>query len=419
MAPVRDLELIVVEDELSDAWKLQSGSRAFIPEVAKLRAASSGARLLFVGSVPASESLALPGVVLPPPRSRLHVVDLSDQPTAPETGPLSNFSPSRDSFPISTAFKRVLRQTAERARQAVVIAPRRGYSAVIRCKDCGWLPFCPNCDLPLKYHLESRSLECHQCGHHERPPNRCPTCEGTVLAPRGPGTQWIQRELEKLLPGTPVYRFDRDRRDDLERMYRGEPGVIVGTTAVLSLEPPPDLALVALSFADTMHTGADFRAGERYHFVLRQLLEWHPTRAPLLLVQTFQGSHPVLKSIRELEDVGLFPATELASREAFHYPPFTKLAQVQVAARRQQDAEVASSKLGALVRDRGAVGFGVAGPGSRAHRAVEGLIRVSTARAGGELRAIVASPRACPKFSRGGVRVRVEMNPRQLDDLLE
>jgi primosomal protein N' (replication factor Y) (superfamily II helicase) len=188
---------------------------------------------------------------------------------------------------------------------------------------------------------------------------------------------------------------------------------------VLGLEPPPDLALVALSFADTMHTSPDFRAGERYHFVLRQLLEWHPTRAPLMLVQTFQGSHPVLQSIQKLEDSSVYPTSELPSREAFHYPPYTRLAQVQVAARRQQDAEVASSKLGALVRDRGAQGLELLGPAPAPIARIKGLfayqllVRAETQ----ERLAQLLEP--ARNFREGGVRVRVEMNPRQLDDLLE
>ena len=419
LAPLYDLKLIIIEDELSDAWKLHSGSRAFIPEVARIRADHAGAKLLYVGSVPATESLEWPGIVIPAPRARLHVVDLAAQASPPATSPMMNMPVSRESFPISTTLKKVLRQTAERGRQAVVIAPRRGYSAVIRCKDCGWLPGCPNCDVPLRYHLETRSLECHQCGYTARPPTHCPKCEGTILSPRGPGTQWIQRELQNLLPGTKVYRYDRDQRDDLSRLFRGEPGVVVGTTAVLGLEPLPNLALIALSFADTMHTSPDFRAGERYHFALRQLLEWHPTRAPLLVVQTFQANHLALTGILEDADVSAFPQSELASREAFSYPPFTKLAQVQVAARRQQDAQVCSSKLGSLIKDRGADGMELLGPAPTGIARLKGLYAYQLLVRADRMDRLTHLLEPARNFREGGVRVRVEMNPRQLDDLLE
>ncbi len=418
-APLGNVKLIVLEDELSDAWKLHGGSRLFVPDAALIRAQQAGAKLLFAGSVPAAESLALPGIVLHPPRARLHVVDFSQEAALPEIGPLSNMRPTRNSYPISTEFKRLLRQTIERGRQAVVIAPRRGYSAVLRCKDCAWVPFCPNCDVPLRFHASSRALECHQCGYKTNPPNRCPTCDGTVLAPRGPGSEWIERELAAFLPQTQVYRFDRDRKDDLERLYQGSSGVIVGTTAVLQLEPPPDLALIALTFADTMHSSPDFRASERFHALVRQLLEWHPTRAPLLLVQTFQGGHAALLAIGNGHDVEQFPHNELPSREMFLYPPYAKMAQVQIAARRPGDAEIAASKLGSLIRDRGAQHLELLGPAPAPIARVKGLFVFNLLVRAKDTSRLAHLLEPARGFREGGVRVRIDVNPRQLEELLE
>jgi primosomal protein N' (replication factor Y) (superfamily II helicase) len=418
-APVRDLSLVIVEDEFSDAYKLHGGSRVFVPDAAQIRAQSANANLLFVGSVPAAESLELPGVVLRPPTARLHVVDFSAAPKAPEIGPLSNMPHAKDSFPLSTDLKRLLRQSAERGRQAVVIAPRRGYSAVVRCNDCGWVPFCPHCDVPLKFHAAARVLECHQCGYHSPPPSRCPSCEGVVLSPRGPGSEWIERELKAFLPNSKIHRYDRDHKANLETWHTGESGVLVGTTAVLSLPPPPDLALVALSFADTMHSSPDFRSGERFHALLRRLLEWHPNRAPLVLVQTFDGQHKALQQILANTSADGFARSELESREAFLYPPFAKLAQVQVAARRVQDSEIAASRLGGLIRDRGAVGLELLGPAPAGIARVKGLFvyqLLVRAKSTSRLAHLLEPARA---FRASGVRVRVEMNPRQLTDLLE
>jgi primosomal protein N' (replication factor Y) (superfamily II helicase) len=418
-APLNNIKLIVLEDELSDAWKLHGGSRLFVPDATLIRAHHAGAKLLFAGSVPAAESLELPGVVLNPPRARLHIVDFSQEATLPEIGPLSNMRPTRNSYPISTEFKRLLRQTVERGRQAVVIAPRRGYSAVLRCKDCAWVPFCPNCDVPLRFHASSRALECHQCGFKTNPPNACPTCEGTVLAPRGPGSEWIERELAAFLPQTKVYRFDRDRKDDLERIYAGSSGIIVGTTAVLQLEPPPDLALIALTFADTMHSSPDFRASERFHALIRQLLEWHPTRAPLLLVQTFQGGHAALLAVRDGQDVQQFPHNELPSREMFLYPPYAKMAQVQIAARRPGDAEIAASKLGGLIRDRGAQMLELLGPAPAPIARVKGLFVFNLLVRAQDPARLAHLLEPARGFREGGVRVRIDVNPRQLEELLE
>ncbi|MFN3266513.1 MAG: primosomal protein N' [Deinococcales bacterium] len=418
-APLVDLGLIILEDELSDAYKLMGGSRVFVPDAAQIRAKNAGARLLFVGSVPAAESLLLPGIVLRAPKSRVHVVDLSAAPQAPEIGPLAYQPHAKGSFPLSTDLKRLLRQTAERRRQAVVIAPRRGYSAVVRCNDCGWVPFCPHCDVPLKFHARARRLECHQCGYNSAPPVRCPKCEGLVLSPRGPGSEWIERELKAFLPQSKIYRYDRDHKDDTTALYAGESGVLVGTTAVLSLPPPPDLALIALSFADTMHSSPDFRAGERFHALLRRLLEWHPSRAPLLLVQTFDGQHKALQQIIQQQSAERFADSELESRQTFLYPPFARLAQVQVSARREQDSEIAASQLGSLIRDRGALGIELLGPAPASIARQKGLfvfqllVRANSAE---RLTYLLEPARA---FRASGVRVRVEMNPRQLTDLLD
>ncbi len=418
-APLPDLDLIILEDEFSDAWKLHGGSRVFLPDAVLIRGSQAKARVLFVGSVPAAESLELSGVVLKPPRSRLHIVDFSAVAKNVEVGPMSNMPLARDSYPISTEFKRLLRQTIERGRQAVVIAPRRGYSALLRCKDCAWIPFCPHCDVPLKFHAAARVLECHQCGYSAAPPSRCPSCEGTVLAPKGPGSEWIQRELQQFLPQTKVYRFDRDHKDDLEPMQHGASGIIVGTTAVLGLPAPPDLALIALSFADSMHSSPDFRASERFHALLRQLIEWHPTRAPLLLVQTFQGNHSALEQIGQLCPADSFAQSELESRQTFLYPPFAKMAQIQVSARRIQDAELAASKLGALIKDRSPEPLELLGPAPASIARVKGLfiyqllVRATTHT---RLKHLLEPARA---FREGGVRVRIDVNPRYLTDLLE
>ena len=419
LAPIKNLKLIVLEEEGSDAWKLQGGSRVFVPDAAKLRSEASGARLVFTGAVPSVESLSLHGMVLEPPRSRIHIVDYANPNLAPEMGPMSHMSVAKESWPLSSALKKVLKQVAERGRQAVLIAPRRGFSALVKCPDCAWLPYCPNCDVPLRFHAISRTLECHQCGHQTTPPKRCPKCDGTVLNPKGPGTQWIQKELEKLLPGTNVYRYDRDQKDDLKAFKRGESGVIVGTTAVLSLEPPPDLALIALTFADTFHTHPDFRSSERFHALLRQLLEWHPTRAPLLLVQTFSGRHPALVQILEHHSSDVFPELELASREALSFPPFSQLAQVQLAGRKSHDAEQAAQKIAALIKDRGATKTELLGPAPNPIPRLRGLYVFNLLVKTQNLERLQHLLEPARRSREGSVRVRIDVNPRNISELIE
>ena len=425
LAPIPDLGLVIVEDEGSDAYKLRGGSRVFLPDAARARAEAAGARLLLVGVTPAVESLTWPGVTLAPPRARVHVVDyLAREETALQNS-LPGVPARRENWPLSGDLRHAVRQVAERGRQGVLIAPRRGYSAVLRCQECGWTPYCPNCDVPLRLHQAQRVMECHQCGYHHSLPESCPKCASREFVARGPGTEWIEGELKRFLPGFPVHRFDRDHRDDLAGFMNGEPGIVVATTAILGLEAPPNLALIALSFADTFVNHPDFRAAERYHSLLRNLVQWHPTRAPLIVIQTFAGGHPVLASLERNEPVCAYPRQELAARRRLGYPPFSSMALVQVTARSLTDAERGANDTVAILRDRvsrdpdalGDEPLAVLGPAPSPIPRQKGLYAYHI---------LVRAPsdtslgyRLFPlRQSRLG-RVRVDVNPREFTDLVE
>lgn len=412
-APLPDLGLLLVLEEGSDAHKLLSGSRAFVPDVAARVAQSWGAALGVVGSVPAVESVPLPGLVLPPPRARVHVVDYAKPPEQPELGPLSSvhLTPGDLGYPISHDLARLLRQVQERGRQAALLAPRRGYSALLRCPRCDHVPGCPNCDVPLRFHQDTRQLACHQCGHRQSVPDRCDQCGEQMWKARGPGTEWIAAEVQKLLPGFPVYRLDKDRQDDLTPLHAGEAGVVVGTQLLLSQPCPPNLALIGVTLADTWLGVSDFRASERYHRLLRQLAEWHPARAPLLLVQTFQGEHPALRVLETGRDALAYPAAEERVRAELFYPPHARLAQIEVAARDRERARVAAQTLADALHGAGATAAEVLGPAPAAVARVRGayvyqlLLR---ARNDARLSALLA----VLDTRTWGARLRVDVNPR-------
>jgi primosomal protein N' (replication factor Y) len=270
----------------------------------------------------------------------------------------------------------------------------------------------------LRYHAERRALECHQCGHSGRPPRQCPRCDGTVFAPKGPGSEWIQAEIAKLLPSIPAYRYDRDRKDNISPMQHGEPGIIVGTTAALGLAAPPNLALVTLTFADTFATHPDFRSGERYHALVRRILEWHPDRAPLLLVQTFTGKHPVLRDVIAGHDSAHYPGSELELRRGHGYPPFAQFAQVQVAHRNSNDGKRVALELAALLRDRGAQPTELLGPAPAPVARLKGLYAHNLLVRAETLERLIHLLEPV-KRARGGARIRVDVSPRDLSELMD
>lgn len=412
-APLPDLALVIVLEEASDGHKLLFGSRAFVPDLAAAVAQAHGAALGMVGSVPAVESVPFAGLVLPPPRARVHIVDYANPPQQPELGPLSSvhLTPGDLGYPISHDLARLLRQVQERGRQAALLAPRRGYSALLRCPRCDYIPPCPNCDVALRFHQETRQLVCHQCGHRQGVPDRCDQCGEMMWKARGPGTEWIAAEVAKLLPDFPIYRLDKDRQDDLTPLQQGEAGVVVGTQMLLSQPAPPNLALIGVTLADTWLGVSDFRASERYHRLLRQLAEWHPTRAPLLVVQTFQGEHPALKVLETGRDALAYPAAEERVRAELFYPPHARLAALEVVARDRERAKAAAQELADALHGAGATAAEVLGPAPATVARVRGayvyqlLLRARNDARLAELLAVLDT-------RTWGARVRVDVSPR-------
>ncbi|WP_456410651.1 primosomal protein N' family DNA-binding protein [Oceanithermus sp.] len=328
---------IVVTDEGADAYKLASGSRAHAVRLAELRAELLGAELHYLSLVPAVEVVERPGLLVRPPRTRVLPIDLRR-----ERG-----------WPLTGRAVELLAQVPEKGRQALVLVARRGYSGRLFCKSCDWQPICPNCDLPLRFHKPGRRgrLVCHQCGHSEPAPEVCPVCGGEVFGYAGPGVQWVAEEIQKRLPDLPVFQYSAERKDDLTPLQRGEPGAVVGTTALLRTPAPPELALVLLPYAEGFLPASDFRAPERYHRLLWQLADLHPTRSPLIALQTFEPDHPAVEALAEGDVTGV-PETELVLRRMLGYPPAVRMVVLEFSHRQEATARAAAMEAAEFLKKR-------------------------------------------------------------------
>lgn len=405
LAPLHPLARVVVLEESSGAYKLASGCRAFVPTAARLLAEAAGVPTVLLDALASPEThLRTPPAArlrLPRPAPRVHLVDLSEG----------------GGWPLSTDLVRVLKQVAERGRQAVLLAPRRGFSAALRCAECDFLAMCPNCDLPLRYHRERYLLRCHQCAHAERAPDTCPSCGNLSLSPtRAAGTQWVVSEVQKVLPGFPVRRFDADKREDLSDLLAGAPGVLVATTAALRAPPLPNVSLIAVTLLDAFLNMGDFRAEEEAYRLLLNLAELSPGRRPLTLIQSFQSEHPLLGAYVQGADEA-FSRELLARRERFHYPPFSALAKVQLSARQAPTAEREAAWLAGVLRTAGASEDELLGPSPAPVARVKNqysyhlFLRADPERLAKTLLPVLEY--------RGGARLRVDMDPRDVSGFLD
>jgi primosomal protein N' (replication factor Y) len=239
-------------------------------------------------------------------------------------------------YPLSAPLLAELAAVEESGGRAILLLNRRGLSGAIHCRACGASRRCRSCDVTLTLHRDER-LHCHHCGYSEELPARCPECGSVELARVGAGTQRLEAELEKRVPGLERIRLDADTvakpgalRDALERFSSARAAALIGTQMVAKGHHFPGVAVAAVVDADTGLAFPDFRAEERTFQLVTQLAGRSGRDAPgKVLVQTFQPDATPLRYAAR-HDVAGFLAQELSRRAELGYPPFAHLVSIVV-----------------------------------------------------------------------------------------
>jgi primosomal protein N' (replication factor Y) len=239
-------------------------------------------------------------------------------------------------------------QSAMDLKQRVVVYHnRKGYVPYIECGDCGLTSQCKNCDISLTYYKSSDNQRCNYCGYQQVVPSKCVACGSQDLRLKGTGTEKLAEELSQLFPKARVGRFDQQsmrKRDDFQRILlafeRGEIDILVGTQLLAKGIDIENIGLVVVPDSDMLLHIPDFRSHERAFQQLQQLAGRIGRRAErgVMMIQTYQPEHEVLKALKTGDYNGLME-TEMEQREAFGYPPFTKLLKIDV---KHLDAQVAT-----------------------------------------------------------------------------
>ena len=329
-APVRDLGVIVVDEEHDASYKQHEGGfRYSARDLAVVRAQQAGVPVVLGSATPALESLhnvsngRYAKLVLPrraaqavPPKTAL--VDL--RVNAVEGG-------------ISTLAIQAIERHLKDNGQILVFLNRRGYAPTLLCTACGWVAPCSDCDARLTVHRTADRLRCHHCGADAPLPSRCPQC-GFAVKAVGQGTERIEETLAKIFPNAPLARLDRDvvrKRGDMEttmaRMHSGEARILVGTQMVTKGHHFPNVTLVIVLNADQGLFSTDFRAPERLAQTIIQVAgrAGRGEKAGEVLIQTEYPEHPLLNNLLTAGYDG-FAAAALDERSQAAWPPFSRLA---------------------------------------------------------------------------------------------
>lgn len=266
-----------------------------------------------------------------------------NEPREAATGARDNGKPI-----LSPALHNAIERTLAAGKQVILFQNRRGYSPYQVCEVCGWIPQCRYCDVSLNFHKLTNKLHCHYCGTVYPPVHTCAACGNHRFVQRNFGTERIEEYLEEVFPKAKVARMDIDSvrgktaHDTLIQQFeQGRVDILVGTQMVVKGLDFENVNIVGILDADSLLHFADFRVNERAF----QLMEQVSGRAGrkdadgLVLIQVADTANPVLGYV-QAHDYGLFYRHEIAARQQFGYPPFTRVIRMTF---RHRDKEVVQS----------------------------------------------------------------------------
>lgn len=337
--PFDNLGLIIVDEEHDTSYKQQEPApRYHARDVALVMGQMHHAKVLLGSATPSVESYYLAQT------NKFGLVQLHKRygdAQLPQVL-LADMSAERRSKTVKGDFSRVLLksigETLAHKEQVIIFQNRRGYSPMVNCEDCGWVPKCVNCAVSLTYHQYRHALVCHYCGYKESLPTQCPTCSSKRLLTVGYGTEKLEEELKLHFPEAVVQRMDFDTtrlksgyETIIEQFESGATDILVGTQMVTKGLDFDKVSLVGVFNADRMMHFPDFRSYERAFQLITQVSGRAGRREKpgKVIIQTSHVDHPILNFILNHTQEEFYQ-TEIIDRRQHAYPPFSRLIELTV-----------------------------------------------------------------------------------------
>jgi primosomal protein N' (replication factor Y) len=332
-APVRDLRLIVVDEEHEPAYKQDETPRYHGRDVAVYRAKLCQAVCLLGSATPSLESVANVRTGKYHLATLARRVDNRQLPAIDVVDMRIEMLRSRGTITLSRVLVDKLHDRLDRSEQAILFINRRGYSSSMLCTACGHVETCAHCSIAMTYHRTNETLRCHLCGDQRPAPYACPQCRSPKIRWRGLGTQKVEEAVHRVLPHARVERMDSDTMTKKNRFRQvltdfrlGRLDILVGTQMIGKGLDFPNVTLVGLIDADLSMHVPDFRANERTFQLLVQVAgrSGRGERAGEVVVQTFTPQADAIQFARHADFDG-FADAELKIRERYNYPPYRHL----------------------------------------------------------------------------------------------
>lgn len=339
-APVKNLGLVIIDEEQEHTYKSEMSPRYNAKDVARYRCNYNNAFLLLASATPSVETYAkaINGkMLLCELKNRygksqlpdVHTIDMSDK------------SLKSAFFAISDPLADEIESNLLNKEQSILLVNRRGYNTFVVCSDCKEVISCPKCSISMTYHSANNRLMCHYCGYSVPFTENCPSCGAENIRYSGFGTQRVEQELSARFPSARIIRMDADTTTQknshekvLSAFANGEYDILIGTQMVAKGLDFPDVTLVGITSADKELYNNDFRCSERSFDLITQVVgrAGRGTKKGRAVIQTLAPDNPII-SIAAKQDYKKFFENEIRMRRALVYPPFCDLCEISFSGR--------------------------------------------------------------------------------------
>lgn len=328
-APLENIGIIIIDEEHETTYKQGENPKYHARDVAKWRSSYHSCPLVLGSATPSLESRARAQVG----NYQLLRMDqrVNQKPLPPvEIIDMTQAGIGKNHQELSTTLLQAIDQRLKAKEQIVLLLNRRGYASYLLCRECGYIPRCPRCDISLTYHKADNTMKCHYCDYHEAVPRQCPQCQSLHIHSHGVGTQKVAESLNKIFPDAKIIRMDNDTTRGkgkyeklLNAFARHQRDILLGTQMIAKGLDFENVTLVGVINADTALNLPDFRAGERTFQLLTQVSgrAGRGKKPGQVYIQTYNPNHYIMKYVLGHNYQGFF-AEEMHRRHLTNYPPY-------------------------------------------------------------------------------------------------
>lgn len=343
-APLKNIGIIIMDEEHSESYKQENNPRYHALDIAKKRAETHHCPVVLGSATPSLSSMAraIKGVYQYVP-----LLERANQKKLPNILIVDMAIEVQNRHPIlSRELECKIIEKLNKNEQVMLLLNRRGHSTTITCSNCGYTYRCPHCDISLTYHKSSNQLRCHYCGYTKYKDDRCPNCHEDALNYLGLGTEKLEEYLENVFPTARIIRMDRDSTTNkgmhekiITDFYDHKYDILLGTQMVSKGLDFPHVSLVGILNADASLNIPDYRSNERTFSLLCQASgrAGRKDTTGEVIIQTFYPENFIMQCVKE-QSYQKFCKYELNIRKTLKYPPFYYLCNLTIRSKDYEEA---------------------------------------------------------------------------------